>query len=257
MHLFCAFALLGLCATQSNADEIYTGIQGGTYTQATTSFSAGVTTGGTNNSYFTGGEGNIAPISFTTGFGGMGEVSGGFLAPVLKAKSTGFANEGVYTNVGMMGTYQYVGNSAGTVTYNYALDAVLTENDSENAAFIRYNGALVTGADFYSTSYVDFFESAGIVEDSFSITSSVNGAIDESGSISFNANPGDVFYLVTSLRPYAGRAGAISDAFNTATGSFSVTGGGSIVSLSAVPEPATGTIVALLGTFGCIARRRK
>ena len=257
LQLYCAFAfaLVGLLAQAATADEVFTGIGGGTFHETTTNFSAGVTTGGINNSFSVGGEGSTAPIAFSTG-GGMGEVGGDYLNPILKAKSTGFADEGVYTRVGMMGTYQYVGTSAGTVTYNYALDAILTEQDPDTAAFLRYNGALITGADFYSTSYVDFFESSGTVEDSFSITSSVDGILDESGSISFDANPGDVFYLTTLLAPYAGRDGAIADAFSTATGSFSVSGGGSIVSLNAIPEPAAGTVMALVGLLGFVARRR-
>ncbi len=183
-------------------------------------------------------------------------VEGLHVAPVLKAKSTGFGNEGVYNYVGMMATYQYDGATSGTVSYNWALDAILTEPD-DTAAFIRYNGALVTGADFFTTSQNDFSESTATREDWFSFTQGDAGTIDESGTISFDANPGDVFYLVTGLQTYAGRAGAITDAFNTGTGNFTVTGGGSISSLSAVPEPAAASILALFGIVGFSIRRRQ
>lgn len=256
MQIACAFAILSV-TNSAQADEVYTGFEASTFTATTIASNAGITSGPANNSFSVGGEGYTSPISYSTAFGSAGSASAaGFLAPELKGIATGFASEGVYNYAGMMATYQYDGATSGTVTYNWALDAVLTE-PTDTAAFIRYNGALITEADFFSTSYTNFFESSATVWDSFSFTQGEAGTIDETGTLVFDADPGDVFYLVTGLQTYAGRAGAITDAFNTGTGSFSVSGGGSISSLSAVPEPTTASILALLGIAGIAVRRRQ
>lgn len=255
MHIACAFAIIGIASSPVQADQVFTGFRASASSAVTTDFSPSVTTGPANNSFSAGGEGFTSPISYATDFGAEGEISN-FSAPVLRGRTTGFANEGIFNFVGLMSTFQYDGPGPGTVNYNWALDAVLTEPD-DTAAFIRYNGAIVTNADFFSTSFSDFFESAGTVEDSFTFTQGDAGTIDESGTISFDANPGDVFYLVTGLQTYSGRAGAITDAFSTGTGTFSVTGGGSITQLTAVPEPTAASILSLLGIVGIAVRRRK
>lgn len=258
MHFVCAFAIFGSLGTNVLADTVFTGFEASSMSAQTTSFSADVTTGPATNTFSLGGEGQASPISYATSFGSEGAASAGddFLTPVLRGRVAGFADQGIFNFAGLMATYRYDGPGPGTVNYNWEFDAVLTENDPDNAAFVRYNGAIVTGADFFSTSFSDFFESAGSVEDSFSFTSGDAGAFDESGTISFDANPGDVFYLVTGLQTYAGREGAIADAFNTGTGSFSVTGG-TISSLSAVPEPTVVSMLALLGCLGMAVRRRQ
>lgn len=256
IRYLCAFALVGLTSSALMADTVLTGVQGSARS-ATTGSSPGFTVGPTNNSDFFGGEGDAGPIAFTTGYGAMGEAShSGFLNPVLKSKATGFSNEGVTSVVGLMATYQYNGASSGTVTYNWALDAVLNESDPDSAAFLRYRAGLISGAEFYSTSYTDFFESSASVVDSVDFTSNVAGSIDETGSLTIDVDPGEVFYLSTLLLTYGGRIGGEADAFNTSVGSFSVSGGGSIVSLSAVPEPAAGSMIALLGLAGLVVRRR-
>lgn len=256
MRTLCVFALIGLTSPALMADTVFTGVQGAS-DSGTTGSGPGFTVGPKNNSDQYGGEGNIGSIAFNTSYGAMGEATAnGFLNPILKSKSTGFDDEGVSSIVGMMATYQYNGTSSGTVTYDWTLDAILSEDDPNSAAFLRYRAGLISGADFYSTSYVDFFESSATVVDSINITSSESGTIDESGSLTIDVDPGEVFYLSTLLQTYGGRAGGEADAFNTSVGSFSVSGG-SIVSLSAVPEPAAGSILALAGLVGLAIRRRK
>ena len=256
VRFLCALALLGLMSTSLMADTVFTGVQASARS-GTTGSSPGFTVGPANNSDFWGGEGTVSTIAFSTGYGAMGEANpNGFLNPILKSKATGFGLEGVTSTVGMMATYQYNGTTSGTVNYNWALDAVLTEMDPDSAAFLRYRAGLISGADFFTTSYVDFFESSADVVDSINFTSDVAGTIDESGTLSIDVDPGEVFYLSTLLLTYGGRAGGEADAFNTSVGSFSVTGGGTIVSLSAVPEPAAGSLIALVGLAGLVIRRR-
>jgi hypothetical protein len=156
-----------------------------------------------------------------------GNTSGIVDTPTLRASSTAdTSSSGSQAFAGSMAAFQYNGAAPGLVTYNYTLTANLNEPDpATTSAFVRARGGIVINPDFYSTSISDFFESASFPVDDFSTLSSVNGVVNNVGSISFTANPGEVFHLVLSLVTQAGHTPAFADASSTLTGTFTSPGG--------------------------------
>jgi hypothetical protein len=156
-----------------------------------------------------------------------GNTSGIVPTPTLKASSTAATSSSGSTSfAGSISAYQYNGAAPGLVTFDYALTADLNEPDPlTTSAFVRGRGGFVINPDFYTTSINDFFESSSFPEDTFSTLSSVDGLVNNTGSISFTANPGDIFHLVLSLVTSAGHTPAFADASSTLTGTFTSPGG--------------------------------
>ncbi len=156
-----------------------------------------------------------------------GNTSGIVATPTLKASSTAASSStGSSSFAGSISAYQYNGAAPGLVTFNYSLTANLNEPDPlTTSAFVRGRGGFVINPDFYTTSINDFFESSSFPLDDFSTISSVNGLVNNTGSISFTANPGDIFHLVLSVQTSAGHTPAFADASSTMTGTFTSPGG--------------------------------
>ena len=240
---------------QPGSADVVSGIDGSTNIGTTSGGDGAVRVGGLTGAASFGGEGATS-ITFNdygaVGEGYIGGSSGTPNSPLLKLRSDGpSSTEANSAYIGAMAAYQYTGETSATVTYDWVLTANLVEDGLTNSAFLRARTGLIAGADFYSSSHVDFYESSASVEDSMTYTKNDAGVVSEMGSISMTVNPGDVFHLTKSLQTWAGHSGAITDASNTFSGSISVSGG----SISAIPEP-TGGLAGLV-MLGMVARRRR
>ncbi len=154
--------------------------------------------------------------------------------------------------VGAMATYRFDGAVAATIEFDWSLTGTLTQ-PPQTGALIRGKAGFVTGADTFSTNISDFAEGGGFVEDNFSYTQTGAGFVNETGTLSFTAMPGEFFYLVMGLQTYGGRSGAVADAFSTFQGNLTSSSG----SISAVPEPGSASLLAVLGGAFLLRRRRK
>jgi hypothetical protein len=151
-----------------------------------------------------------------------GNTDGIVPVPTLKSSSTGATStSGSQAYAGAILPYQYNGATPGLVTFFWVLTADLYEPDPvTTAAFVRGRGGIVIDPEFFETSVNQFYESSSPPEDTFSYSQSTTGVVEEAGSISFTAEPGQVFHLVMSLVTQAGHTGAYADASSTLTGSF-------------------------------------
>lgn len=217
---------------------------GGPFTGVETSASSGQTGTTTGGSFLsatvTGASGGGDGIDFDTRTHDVGEgvafaeadtdgnTSGIVATPTLKASSTAAtSSSGSTSYAGVILPYQYNGAAPGLVTFNYHLTADLNEPDpATTSAFVRGRGGIVIDPEFFETSINQFFESSSFPEDTFSEISSVDGTVDDMGSISFTADPGQVFHLVMSVVTSAGHTPAFADASSTLTGTFTSPGGG-------------------------------
>ena len=224
------FALIAFALRSSslNADVI-TGVVASA-TMGDTGSGPGFFSNSTNVSV--GGEGSTSAA--LNQFGSQNDVQlsgyaiGDVTSPLLKGKSiaggslhSGDASQGY---VGAMAAYQFSGAIAATVTYTYSLTATMVEA-VDTAAFLRAQATFVTGADFFTTNQSDFAESSAFVHDEYEFTQGVGGTVNESGTITMTVNPGDEFHLVLGLQTYAGRSGAITDAFSTWQGALTTSSG--------------------------------
>ncbi len=246
---------IGLSALPASAGAV---IIGGPFIGAETSTSSGQTATTTGGSFFSGtltyttDGGEVVEFSTSThdvgegvAFGEAdtdGNTSGIVATPTLKASSTAATSTSGSTGyAGVMVPYQYNGAAPGLVTFNYHLTADLNEPDpATTSAFVRGRGGIVINPEFYDSAINNFFESASFPEDTFSSSSNVDGLVDDTGSISFTANPGEVFHLVMSLVTSAGHTPAYADASSTLTGTFTSPGGG--ISLVTFGGPITGDL---------------
>jgi PEP-CTERM motif len=156
-----------------------------------------------------------------------GNLAGDAPSPLLRASSTAdTSSSGSQSYAGAIVPYQYTGAAPGLVTYTYTLTADLNEPDPVNtAAFVRARGGFVINPEFFETSINQYFESSSFPVDDFSFTSNVDGLVNQTGSVSFIANPGEVFHLVLSLTTQAGHTPAFSDASSTLSGLLTTPGG--------------------------------
>ncbi len=216
---------------------------GGPFTGVETSASSGQTATTTGGTFFsatvTGTSGGGEGIDFDTRTHDVGEgvafseadtdgnTSGGVATPTLKASNTAAtSSSGSSSYAGVILPYQYNGAAPGLVTFDYHLTADLNEPDPDTtSAFVRGRGGIVVDPEFFDTAIQNFFESSSFPEDTFSTISNVDGPVDDTGSISFTAEPGEVFHLVMSLITSAGHTPAFTDASSTLTGSFTSPGG--------------------------------
>ena len=231
---------IGLSALPASAGGI---IIGGPFTGVETSATSGqtgTTSGGTFLSAtvtgtYGGGEGveydtrtyNIGQgVAFTEA--DLDGNTGGIVStPTLKSSSTGATSDtGSQAYAGIIMPYQYNGAATGEVTFNWSLTADLFEPDPvTTAAFVRARGGFVVDPEFSDTRINQYYESSSFPEDTFDSSLNETGVVDDSGSISFFAEPGQVFHLVMNLVTQAGHTGAYADASSTLTGTFSSPGG--------------------------------
>jgi len=153
---------------------------------------------------------------------------------------------------GAMVAYQYNGTTSALISFDWSLTGTLTQ-PFETGALIRGKAGFVTDASAFSPNINDFFEGGGTIEDNFSYLQTGAGIVDENGTLSFTASPGQVFNIVMSLQTYGGRNGAISDAFSTFQGNLTSSTG----SISAVPEPASAGLLAVFGGLYLLRRRKR
>lgn len=205
-----------------------------------TSGQTGTTTGGTFLSAtvtgtYGGGEGiDYDTRSYDIGEGAAfteadhdGNTSGIVATPTLRSSSTGATlSSGSQAYAGVITPYQYNGAAPGLVTFNWGLTADLFEPDpATTAAFVRGRGGIVVDPEFFETRINQYYESSSFPEDTFDSSQNSGGVLNDSGSISFTADPGQVFHLVMNLVTQAGHTGAYADASSTLTGTFSSPGG--------------------------------
>jgi hypothetical protein len=252
-----ALLTLGLMAApalSSSFNGVNTSVQSGQTTSTGGTFLGGTVTGTSG-----GGPGTeFDSRSYNIGEGEAfaeadidGILGGDVASPLLRASSTGVGTEhGSQSFAGAMVGYVYDGAAPGTVTYDLLLTADLVEPE-DTAAFIRARAGFILDPEFYDASYNVHAESSATIADSFSFTQSIGGAVNEVGSISFVADPGQVFYLAVALTTQAGKSGASSDASSTFSGLLTAEGG----VLTVVPEP--GTLMMMMLGCAVFAMRRR
>ena len=236
----------------ASADE-FNGVEAFATTGTTTASNPSVYTNGTTMS---GGGPGSNSISFNE-FGSemsaslFGNKTGAAPTPILKAKSqaTGASAELAYT--GAMATYEYNGAAPATIFFDWELTATMVE-PTDTAASVRAKAMFLTDADMFSSDPSDFFESGSTIEDNFSNFYSDPGVLDETGFISFTADPGEKFWLVMGLQTYSGRGGSLADASSTFSGTMSSSSG----SVSAIPEPCAAGVCLGLGVLALVRRKR-
>lgn len=151
----------------------------------------------------------------------------GLLAePLLTAFAASNANafqQG--TAVGVQG-YTYDAGSPGTITLSTSLTGTNTNPDADALTGLSARVSLVradAGFLFTYASFVDLlFADAPFVE--YEVTA--NGPVNQSQMVAIDLNPGDQFYVVSTLAASAAGNGASADSSNTLTMEFTVANAG-------------------------------
>ena len=170
--------------------------------------------------------------------------------PELKAYSSSTAGQGGSASAFGVQGYIYEGAGTETITINFALDANIFDSGtfgSESASAsigvlglgLQNPNEPIDGPDFYSDFGTWYYENFGMQlgAESLFVDNSTTGGLD-TGSISFDVDPGDVFFVGASMRA-SSRTGT-ADAFNTFTSTFSNPAIASQLTVAnpvAVPEP--------------------
>lgn len=224
--------------------------------------------GGQFDSDSDGGEfSNTAFAEVDSTYGALGRaqssLTGGTYLPELRAlASSDPGRRGSATAFAIQG-YTYSGASSTTITLDLNLDGSITNNT--NGAYtrnvLRADVAVLLGSslDWYADFGTLVYEVAGAtttragLETLFLTDPAIN---QETGSITFDIDPGDDFYVVASMG--ASGQNGIADAWNTLTLNFDDDTGLTAASISNVPLPAAVWLFGsgLLGLIG-ISRRKK
>ena len=190
-----------------------------------------------------------------------------FYLPELKAFSSSSGGRGGSASAFGVQGFAYEGTETQNITIGFVLDANVIDSGtfgSESAGASL--GVLgldffdpdqpIDGPDYFSDFGTWYFENIGTQLGTDSVFVNTPDGMD-SGSVTFEVNPGDVFFVGASLSA-SSRTG-LADASNTFTASFSdpvVASQLSIANPTAVPEP-TGLALLSMVAIGLIPRRRR
>jgi len=186
--------------------------------------------------------------------------STGYL-PTLRVETNAGDNRGGFAEAFAVQGFTYDGTGPFTFNLDYNFDGSVGANPtgSINRNELRADVAVLIGNDleFYpdwATLVYEFGSNLDNVgTDSLFITSGID--VNTSGSISFDLNAGDDFYVVTSAG--ARSVDGFADSWNTFSMSFEDDTGLTAASVSAVPVPAAVWLFSsgLIGLIG-VARRK-
>jgi hypothetical protein len=180
----------------------------------------------------------------------LATVTGGSLAtPILKTQASATANSWLGAGAFAIQGYEYTGLSASTVLLNISFDGAITNPDSDLATGFGVGMYLFTAgqigfANLATNPYTVLATLALTANASlpvaqiYQLNITADGAVNETGQLSIDLNPGEQFYLAGGVLAAAGGAGAIASAYNTLTVNFDpqVVGSLNVASSSAVPE---------------------
>ena len=216
----------------------------------------GVTTVGSTTGESDGSEGSFSASVNTVDARGTaaGEAMIISPTPLIKGRAQSSTDNDVARgNAAINGAYRFDSATDGMVTFNYSFTATQSA-PSGSDTFMRAQGALLTDVTDIYYGRSQYFEGGGNLEDSFSFTFDESNPtmITQTGSISMQAEAGQIFNLLLALQTSAGGAGAVADSFSTLTGTLTSNVAGA--SFTVVPEPSS---LALLSLGGLLLTRRK
>ncbi|MGJ8644634.1 MAG: PEP-CTERM sorting domain-containing protein [Luteolibacter sp.] len=216
----------------------------------------GVTTVGSTTGENAGGEGFLSASVNTVDSRGSaaGEAMIISPTPLVRGRAQSSTGDDVARgNAAINGAYRFDSAVDGIVTFDYSFTATQSA-PSGSDTFMRAQGALLSDVTDIYYGRSQYFEGGGTLEDSFrfDIDEEDPGTINITGSMSMNAEAGQIFNVLLALQTSAGGAGAVADSFSTLTGTLSsnVSGAGFTV----IPEPSS---LALLSFGGLLIARRK
>ncbi len=182
--------------------------------------------------------------------------------PELRVETFAGENRGGFAEAFAIQGFTYDGIDPFSFTLNYNLHGSVSANPTGSLSNnqLRADVAILIGsdleyyADFGTLVYEIAFGLENVGTDSLFITSGSD--VNTSGSMTFDLNPGDDFYIVTSMG--ARSVDGFADGWGTFTMTFDDDTGLTAATVSAVPVPAAVWLFAsgLIGLAG-IARRQK
>ena len=151
--------------------------------------------------------------------------------------------------------FQYTGATAGTLQLTFSLEGLVSDLPADSQTFIKSRVAVFNIPNYEFTSSFDTlaFE-LGAVPKAYDLTTlqilnDTGGTLaSRTTTLSFNVNPGEIFYVWETLDTSARRDTRSADAFNTLTSEFDHPE--LVVSASNVPEP--GSLMLLVCGFAAL-----
>lgn len=193
-------------------------------------------------------------------------LSGTSYLPTLRVQTTADTGRGAWANAFGVQAYTYTGLDSSIFTLDYNLHGSVGSNPTGaiNSSYLRADIAILIGNEPHLEWYPDIptlyyelgygFDQAGM--DTLFINNGVD--VNNSSSLSFGLNPGDIFYVIASIG--AKSLDGYADSWNTFSMNFlddTNLVAATAPEVSAVPVPAAAWLFgsALLGFIG-ISRRK-